>query len=260
MSRVSNCKDFRCIFRIKNPWIPRILKLYFDKGLYMKKKGIGNKRSLLGLNYIYVLLPLLMLASCGKKSVADHPAEPKNDESKVDAQYLPKENLSPTKLLKISGHIDPDLRLEAYLFLVSTDKSCEVEESRLVGPHQQHMAVSVSVQQMADRYEVVVPVDKFEPGRCGWYPQRVAYSLVDKQLVTVTSGGPSTGVFAIITTKGVTNSYFSQTGLGGLAPYTQSCQRKLSGKVEYILCDEPGQDYSISSETKKLEVNFVYKK
>ncbi len=132
-------------------------------------------------------LSLIALVFCATEC-SDNENKPKDPEyynSLIAPQYRPQENPNPSNLLKISGHIDVGLHIKGvYLDYVTTEKSCEVEESMLVGAHEQYFRLRVPVQQQDEHYQTLVPLDWFERGRCGWSPTSVAPYLADAQLLS----------------------------------------------------------------------------
>lgn len=76
---------------------------------------------------------------------------------------------TPSRFLKVSGRIDPQLDVELLVEYQSSEESCRVTIDRFAGAYADRIyRPSVPLRRSREGFEADVPLDLVAPGACGW--------------------------------------------------------------------------------------------
>ena len=178
---------------------------------------------------------LLALTSCG-----DH-------QSFFGAIYEPPLNQTPVQILRVTGSIDPSLRLTLKVIYTTNVSWCRRTLNWLdVADADRFKLAEYRIQAANNRYEVQIHLDRYQPGYCKWAAQSLAYS-VEKENVTQVTPLPPTPVV-----------WFKNDAGSSLPPLEIHCLEGIWSKKNGLACvrQKGVPTPLVSVDTRSISINF----
>jgi hypothetical protein len=112
----------------------------------------------------------------------------------------PRRNPNPSRTVSISGRIPQNLQIKFFAYYAASRiLGYDACYRGTVGPTiPLHLAEPLDAERDASSYRLLVTVDKYQPGECGWVLDAVGYQLLDKDPVLDREEGFETGGVKIV--------------------------------------------------------------
>lgn len=160
--------------------------------------------------------------------------------------YEPPLNQNPVQILRVTGSIDPSLRLTLKVIYTTNVSWCRRTLNWLDGAEQDGFKLAeYRIQAASSRYEAQIHLDRYQPGSCKWAAQSLAYS-VQKDNVTQVTPLPPTPVV-----------WFKNDAASSLPPLEIHCLEGTWSKKNGLACvRQKGAPHLVSAGARSISIDF----